>query len=134
MFYSLLTLTIFCSPRFLYMWPNSRISVMGGEQAANVLATITKDQKAREGREVRFSFSLILSPGMALKITFGADCSVIALKYGQLILICSPSHYTVIFLHLVSVCLYSVRFFLKHSVVLEWSNVEFKIHIWHLSL
>ncbi|TRY89092.1 hypothetical protein DNTS_004567 [Danionella cerebrum] len=39
------------SPRFLYMWPNSRISVMGGEQAATVLATITKDQKAREGKE-----------------------------------------------------------------------------------
>ena len=29
-------------PRFLYMWPNSRISVMGGEQAAGVLATITQ--------------------------------------------------------------------------------------------
>jgi len=28
------------SPRFLYMWPNSRISVMGGEQAASVLATV----------------------------------------------------------------------------------------------
>uniref|UniRef100_A0AAY5KNS5 methylcrotonoyl-CoA carboxylase n=1 Tax=Esox lucius TaxID=8010 RepID=A0AAY5KNS5_ESOLU len=40
------------SPRFLYMWPNSRISVMGGEQAATVLATITKDQWAREGKEV----------------------------------------------------------------------------------
>lgn len=40
------------SPRFLFMWPNSRISVMGGEQAATVLATITKDQKAREGKEV----------------------------------------------------------------------------------
>lgn len=38
------------SPRFLYMWPNSRISVMGGEQAATVLATIAKDQKAREGK------------------------------------------------------------------------------------
>lgn len=35
------------------MWPNSRISVMGGEQAATVLATITKDQKAREGKEVK---------------------------------------------------------------------------------
>lgn len=34
------------------MWPNSRISVMGGEQAATVLATITKDQRAREGKEV----------------------------------------------------------------------------------
>jgi len=31
-------------PRFLYMWPNARISVMGGEQAAGVLATITKDK------------------------------------------------------------------------------------------
>uniref|UniRef100_F7B9U5 Methylcrotonoyl-CoA carboxylase beta chain, mitochondrial n=1 Tax=Ciona intestinalis TaxID=7719 RepID=F7B9U5_CIOIN len=39
------------NPRFLYMWPNSRISVMGGEQAATVLATITKDQREREGKE-----------------------------------------------------------------------------------
>uniref|UniRef100_A0AAQ6IM06 methylcrotonoyl-CoA carboxylase n=1 Tax=Anabas testudineus TaxID=64144 RepID=A0AAQ6IM06_ANATE len=39
------------SPQFLYMWPNSRISVMGGEQAATVLATIAKDQRAREGKE-----------------------------------------------------------------------------------
>ena len=38
-------------PRFLYMWPNSRISVMGGEQAASVLATITAEQKRREGKE-----------------------------------------------------------------------------------
>ncbi|XP_037657574.1 LOW QUALITY PROTEIN: methylcrotonoyl-CoA carboxylase beta chain, mitochondrial [Choloepus didactylus] len=39
------------SPRFLYMWPNARISVMGGEQAANVLATVARDQKAREGKQ-----------------------------------------------------------------------------------
>ena len=38
-------------PRFMYMWPNSRISVMGGEQAASVLATITAEQKRREGKE-----------------------------------------------------------------------------------
>jgi 3-methylcrotonyl-CoA carboxylase beta subunit len=31
------------SPRFLYAWPNSRISVMGGEQAASVLATVKRD-------------------------------------------------------------------------------------------
>jgi 3-methylcrotonyl-CoA carboxylase beta subunit len=31
------------SPRFLYMWPNARISVMGGEQAASVLATVRRD-------------------------------------------------------------------------------------------
>lgn len=37
-------------PRFLYMWPNARISVMGGEQAANVLATIQRDNiEARGG-------------------------------------------------------------------------------------
>jgi len=36
-------------PRFLWMWPNSRISVMGGEQAANVLLTVKRDQLAREG-------------------------------------------------------------------------------------
>jgi len=38
-------------PRFLFMWPNSRISVMGGEQAAGVLATITQEQRRREGKE-----------------------------------------------------------------------------------
>ena len=38
------------SPRFLWMWPNARISVMGGEQAANVLLTIKQDQLAREGK------------------------------------------------------------------------------------
>ena len=36
--------------RFLWMWPNARISVMGGEQAANVLLTIKKDQLTREGK------------------------------------------------------------------------------------
>ena len=38
-------------PRFLFMWPNSRISVMGGPQAADVLATVKQDQRAREGLE-----------------------------------------------------------------------------------
>jgi 3-methylcrotonyl-CoA carboxylase beta subunit len=38
------------SPRFLWTWPNSRISVMGGEQAANVLATVRRDSiEARGG-------------------------------------------------------------------------------------
>ncbi len=36
------------------MWPNARISVMGGEQAAGVLAQITRDQRTREGKEVCF--------------------------------------------------------------------------------
>jgi 3-methylcrotonyl-CoA carboxylase beta subunit len=39
------------SPRFLWMWPNARISVMGGEQAASVLATVRRDGiEARGGR------------------------------------------------------------------------------------
>ncbi|MBC6441760.1 MAG: methylcrotonoyl-CoA carboxylase [Rhodobacteraceae bacterium] len=37
-------------PRFLWTWPNSRIAVMGGEQAADVLATVRRDGIEREGR------------------------------------------------------------------------------------
>ncbi|WP_030171801.1 carboxyl transferase domain-containing protein [Spirillospora albida] len=39
------------SPRFLWMWPNARISVMGGEQAASVLATVRRDQMEARGEE-----------------------------------------------------------------------------------
>ncbi|MCB0965501.1 MAG: acyl-CoA carboxylase subunit beta [Ilumatobacter sp.] len=39
------------SPRFLWMWPNSRISVMGGEQAASVLATVRGDFESPEAEE-----------------------------------------------------------------------------------
>ena len=39
-------------PRLLWMWPSARISVMGGEQAAGVLATVKRDQLAREGRQL----------------------------------------------------------------------------------
>ncbi len=38
------------NPRQLWMWPNARISVMGGEQAANVLLTVKKDQMWRKGK------------------------------------------------------------------------------------
>src|SRR5229473_3586938 len=38
-------------PRFLWMWPNARISVMGGEQAASVLATVKRDQMKASGVE-----------------------------------------------------------------------------------
>lgn len=37
------------SPRFLWMWPNARISVMGGEQASSVLATVRRDQFEQQG-------------------------------------------------------------------------------------
>lgn len=40
-------------PRFLWMWPNARISVMGGEQAAGVLAQLAKDTK----KDVSLRFS-----------------------------------------------------------------------------
>ena len=38
------------SPRFLFTWPNSRISVMGGEQAASVLATVRRDNLEAAGK------------------------------------------------------------------------------------
>ena len=38
------------SPNFLWMWPNARISVMGGEQAASVLATVRRDNLEARGR------------------------------------------------------------------------------------
>jgi len=38
------------SPRFLWMWPNAEIAVMGGEQAAGVLVTLRNDQLAKAGK------------------------------------------------------------------------------------
>jgi 3-methylcrotonyl-CoA carboxylase beta subunit len=40
------------SPRFLWMWPNARISVMGGEQAASVLATVQARRHRGQGRHL----------------------------------------------------------------------------------
>ncbi len=37
------------NPRFLWMWPNARISVMGGDQAANVLAQVKRDKAEKQG-------------------------------------------------------------------------------------
>jgi 3-methylcrotonyl-CoA carboxylase beta subunit len=39
-------------PRFLWMWPNARISVMGGEQAASVLSQVRRDAKDARGEKV----------------------------------------------------------------------------------
>jgi acetyl-CoA carboxylase carboxyltransferase component len=39
-------------PRYMFMWPNARISVMGGEQAASVLAQVKKQQAARHGQKL----------------------------------------------------------------------------------
>ena len=38
------------SPRFMFMWPNAKIGVMGGEQAASVLSTIQRDNKEAKGQ------------------------------------------------------------------------------------
>ena len=38
--------------RFLWMWPNARVSVMGGEQAANVLAQVTRDDRKARGESL----------------------------------------------------------------------------------
>lgn len=52
-------------PRFLFMWPNARISVMGGEQAAGVLAQVKRDQHALNGKawseeeEIKFKQPII---------------------------------------------------------------------------
>ena len=52
-------------PRFLWSWPNSRISVMGSEQAANVLATVKRDAAERRGvfitsdEEARFKAPIV---------------------------------------------------------------------------
>jgi 3-methylcrotonyl-CoA carboxylase beta subunit len=39
------------APRFLFMWPNARISVMGGEQAASVLAQVKRDNFAAKSQD-----------------------------------------------------------------------------------
>jgi 3-methylcrotonyl-CoA carboxylase beta subunit len=39
-------------PRLLFMWPQAKISVMGGEQASNVLLTVKRDQMARAGKSL----------------------------------------------------------------------------------
>jgi acetyl-CoA carboxylase carboxyltransferase component len=40
------------APRLLWMWPNARISVMGGEQAANVLVTVKEKRLHEQGQEM----------------------------------------------------------------------------------
>lgn len=40
------------SPRFLWTWPCARVSVMGGEQAAQVMVTVKADQMARDGKKL----------------------------------------------------------------------------------
>ena len=52
--YMCMYLCVMYSPRMLWMWPNSRISVMGGDQAAGVLATVKRDAIERSGNNPNY--------------------------------------------------------------------------------
>jgi 3-methylcrotonyl-CoA carboxylase beta subunit len=67
------------SPRFMYTWPNTRISVMGGEQAASVLATVAKDQAERDGKPVHNTFFFCFSQ-LSIAFTFFVDLSSLPSK------------------------------------------------------
>ena len=55
------------SPRFLWMWPNARISVMGGEQAASVLATVRGEMTAEEEEKFKAPIrAAVRGPGQPL--------------------------------------------------------------------
>jgi hypothetical protein len=59
------------SPNFMYLWPNAKTSVMGGEQAANVLATVQRDNIEAAGTSLPPSLPLSLPPFFVLPS--GAD-------------------------------------------------------------
>jgi acetyl-CoA carboxylase carboxyltransferase component len=60
-------------PRFLWMWPNARISVMGGEQAATVLLTVKRDQLRREGKTMALEEEEALVAPILAKYTEEGD-------------------------------------------------------------
>lgn len=55
------------NPRLLFMWPNAKISVMGGEQAARVLSTVKKDQMKAMGKEFSAEEETKLMEGIRAK-------------------------------------------------------------------
>ena len=69
------------NPRFLWTWPNARISVMGGEQAAEVMLTIKQDQLAKEGKT-----PLTKEESEALKAPIIVSFSIIAIIVFVLVL------------------------------------------------
>ena len=74
--------SFFWRPRFLYMWPNARISVMGGQQAANVLATVQKEQRRREGKEVNIS------------LLWAAHCALFCVSFLQFVCCCVKLYFS----------------------------------------
>ena len=68
-------------PRFLWMWPNARISVMGGEQAASVLATVKRDggqweMRFRQGKPVGPIKKLGAARGSGTTVYFHPDAAI----------------------------------------------------------
>lgn len=61
-------------PHFLFMWPNSKISVMGGEQAANVLVTVKEEQLKNQGRELDEEVSAQLKKQIMDKYNYEGSC------------------------------------------------------------
>ena len=52
------------SPNFMYLWPNARTSVMGGEQAANVLATVQRENIEAAGESLCYVLITLTDPIM----------------------------------------------------------------------
>lgn len=61
-------------PRQLWMWPNARISVMGGEQAANVLLTVKRDQIALKGGSMTDEEAIAFKKPTLEKYEFEGSC------------------------------------------------------------
>ena len=66
------------SPRFLWMWPNARISVMGGEQAASVLATVRGDMTPERGGGVQGADPRAVRAARATRTTRPRGCGTTA--------------------------------------------------------
>jgi len=49
------------NPRFTFLWPNAKISVMGGQQAADVVAIVKMNQLKREGVELPIGVTQVMS-------------------------------------------------------------------------
>ncbi len=54
------------SPNFLYLWPNAKTSVMGGEQAANVLATVQRENIEAAGNFILNAYIVLYAASLTL--------------------------------------------------------------------
>ena len=70
-------------PRFLWMWPNARISVMGGPQAASVLVTVRQQQLQRDGRSLRDDEKEALQRPIVVKYEEEGDAYYSTARWGD---------------------------------------------------